>query len=93
MDARPRGGSAALGLRKANGLRVRLPLPSLTVATPDAAGAGSRSSALLADEVNVQRVVLVDLADTEGHSLGVSRRLTVSTPERPGPGSAGRCRR
>jgi len=77
MDGAREVASAALGLRKANGLRVRLPLPSLTVVSPDPQVL-QRFSALLADEVNVERVVLVDLADTEGHSLGVSRRLTVN---------------
>ncbi len=35
--------SAALSVRKANGLRVRQPLASMTVASPERRGAGSRS--------------------------------------------------
>lgn len=56
--------SAALSLRKAKKLRVRLPLASLTVAVPDAA-ALEPFRELLADEVNVKEVLLqpdVDLA-------------------------------
>jgi isoleucyl-tRNA synthetase len=51
--------STALGLRKANGVRVRQPLPSLTVA-----GAGAAAlepfRELIADEVNVKDVRLSD---------------------------------
>ena len=43
MDAVRDVCSAALSLRKAKGLRVRLPLPTLTVATPDAPSAARRS--------------------------------------------------
>ena len=45
--------SAALSVRKANGLRVRQPLASLTVAVPDAA-ALAPFVGLIADEVNVK---------------------------------------
>ena len=43
MDAVREVCSAALSLRKAEGLRVRLPLRALTVAAPDAGRAGGRS--------------------------------------------------
>jgi len=46
--------SAALSLRKAKGLRVRLPLARLTVASPDPGL--SRLGDLIADEVNVKEV-------------------------------------
>jgi isoleucyl-tRNA synthetase len=49
--------SAALSLRKARGLRVRLPLPRLTVATLDADRLRPFVD-LVADEVNVKEVVL-----------------------------------
>lgn len=48
--------SAALSLRKARGLRVRLPLAALTVATPDAERLRPFAD-LIADEVNVKDVV------------------------------------
>jgi isoleucyl-tRNA synthetase len=59
MDAVRDVASAALSLRKARGLRVRLPLASLTVATPDATSLAPFTE-LLADEVNVKDVVLTD---------------------------------
>ena len=51
--------SVALSVRKANALRVRQPLASLTVATPDAA-ALTPFAGLVADEVNVKDVRLVE---------------------------------
>ncbi|GAB2920807.1 isoleucine--tRNA ligase [Rhodococcus aerolatus] len=51
--------STVLGLRKAAGLRVRLPLASVTVATPDAARLAPFAD-LVADEVNVRHVELSD---------------------------------
>ncbi len=59
MDAVRDVCSAALSLRKAKGLRVRLPLASLTVASPRAA-ALRPFAALVADEVNVKAVEFVD---------------------------------
>jgi isoleucyl-tRNA synthetase len=49
--------SVALSIRKANGLRVRLPLASVTVAVPDAESLAPFVS-LIADEVNVKEVRL-----------------------------------
>jgi len=49
--------SAALSLRKAHRLRVRLPLRALTVAAPDAPSLEAFRE-LVADEVNVKEVVL-----------------------------------
>jgi isoleucyl-tRNA synthetase len=59
MDATREVCSAALSLRKARGLRVRLPLASLTVATTDAVALRDFAD-LIADEVNVKEVVLTD---------------------------------
>jgi len=62
MDAVREVCSAALSLRKAKGLRVRLPLPRLTVATPRAEELRPFAD-LVADEVNVKAVELTaDLA-------------------------------
>jgi isoleucyl-tRNA synthetase len=55
MDAIRAVASAALSLRKTKGLRVRLPLPKLTVATP-AAETLRPFADLVADEVNVKSV-------------------------------------
>ena len=59
MDAVREVCSAASSVRKAEGLRVRLPLASLTVAGPDAPGLAAFRD-LIADEVNVKEVVLTD---------------------------------
>jgi isoleucyl-tRNA synthetase len=77
MDRIREVASAALGLRKANGLRVRLPLPRLTVVTADPA-ALEPFSAILADELNVKQVVLTGLDDEEAARIGVTERLTVN---------------
>ncbi len=57
MDQVREVSSAALSLRKAQSLRVRLPLPSLTVAHASAERLRSFTD-LIADEVNVKQVVL-----------------------------------
>ncbi len=62
MDAARAVASATLSLRKAKGLRVRLPLSTLTVASP-AADALRPFADLVADEVNVKRVVFTDEVD------------------------------
>jgi isoleucyl-tRNA synthetase len=59
MDAIRDVASAALSLRKARALRVRLPLAKLTVAVADAPRLAALTD-LLADEVNVKEVVLTD---------------------------------
>jgi isoleucyl-tRNA synthetase len=51
--------SAALGIRKARQLRVRLPLASLTIAHPDAKSLAPFAD-LIAEEVNVKAVELAD---------------------------------
>ncbi|MEU7905129.1 isoleucine--tRNA ligase [Actinoplanes sp. NPDC049118] len=78
MDAIREVASAALSLRKARALRVRLPLARLTVASPDA-DALRPFADLLADEVNVKTVELS--ADLTAYSQQV---LTV-VPRALGP--------
>src|SRR5665811_2386366 len=69
--------STTLGLRKANGLRVRQPLSELRVALEDPAAIAPYAE-LIAAEVNVKRVRLVDLADAAAAEWGVSTQLTVN---------------
>ncbi|WP_213454077.1 isoleucine--tRNA ligase [Rhizomonospora bruguierae] len=78
MDAVRDVCSAALSLRKARGLRVRLPLPALTVATTGA-DALRPFADLVADEVNVKEVRFT--TDVAAHS---ERVLTV-VPRALGP--------
>ena len=69
--------SVASGLRKANGLRTRLPLQDLTVVTADAAALKS-FAAIVAHEVNVRTVTLVDLDQAGEVDFGVAQKLTVN---------------
>lgn len=67
--------STALGLRKAHGLRVRLPLASLVIAHPDAASLAPFTG-LIAEEVNVKAVELAgDPARLGTFELAVNPRL------------------
>ncbi len=69
--------SAASALRKAAGLRNRLPLHELTVVVAHAAALGPLT-AIVADEVNVRSVTLVEATDPAAERFGVSQRLTVN---------------
>ncbi|TWP37649.1 isoleucine--tRNA ligase [Leekyejoonella antrihumi] len=69
--------STTLGLRKANHLRVRLPLPEVTAVTADPQ-ALEQFSDIIADEINVQAVTLVDIADASESDFGVEQRLVVN---------------
>ncbi len=67
--------SAASSLRKAKKLRVRLPLPKLTVAVTDP-GRLEPFTDLIADELNVKQVELTDAIDTYGRfELTVNARV------------------
>lgn len=69
--------SATSALRKAGGLRNRLPLATLTVVVDDPAALEGFTS-IVADEVNVKRVRLLATDSSEAASHGVSQRLTVN---------------
>ena len=69
--------SATSALRKAGSLRNRLPLSTLTVVVPDAA-ALQGFEGIVADEVNVKAVRLLDADHPDAASYGVSQRLTVN---------------
>jgi len=69
--------SVASGLRKASGLRNRLPLSDLTVVTTDAAALEAFAD-IVADEVNVRTVTLVDLDTATESDFGISTKLTVN---------------
>src|ERR1035437_282721 len=69
--------SVGSGLRKAAGLRNRLPLADLTVVTTDAA-ALEPFAAIVAEEINVRTVTLVDLGAAREADFGISTKLTVN---------------
>jgi len=83
MDAVRDVCSAALSLRKSRGLRVRLPLARLTVATAGAAALRGLTD-LVADEVNVKEVVLTDQV------AGYCERVLSLVPRVLGPRLGGR---
>jgi isoleucyl-tRNA synthetase len=74
MDAVRDVCSATSALRKARQLRNRLPLAALTVVGPGIGGFES----LVADEVNVKQVRLVDADSDEAATYGVDQKLTVN---------------
>ncbi|EOD70289.1 isoleucine--tRNA ligase [Amycolatopsis vancoresmycina] len=74
MDRVRQVASSALSLRKANKLRVRLPLSSLVVAAEDAASLAPFAD-ILRDEVNVKEVELTtDVAAHGGFEVAVNAR-------------------
>ena len=77
MDAVRDVCSAGSALRKAANLRNRLPLQSLTVVVPDASALAGFER-LVADELNLKEVRLLDLDTPEAASYGVEQRLTVN---------------
>jgi isoleucyl-tRNA synthetase len=70
--------SVASSLRKANSLRVRLPLAKLTVVTANASALEAFSE-ILAEELNVKAVSLVELSLDSTTEFGVIKRLTVNS--------------
>jgi isoleucyl-tRNA synthetase len=77
MDQVREACSATSSLRKAENLRVRLPLARLTVVA-DHAEALRDFAPIIADEVNVKEVELLDAASASASDFGVSQRLSVN---------------
>jgi isoleucyl-tRNA synthetase len=77
MDAVRDVCSAGSALRKSAGLRNRLPLAGLTVVVPRAAALAG-FEAIVADELNVKQVRLIDGEAPEAASYGVQQRLSVN---------------
>ncbi|MFC5928444.1 isoleucine--tRNA ligase [Cryobacterium melibiosiphilum] len=77
MDQVRRISSTVLSLRKQAGLRVRLPLATLTVVTANTA-ALAEFEGILRDELNVKAVVLVELADDSAESYGITSKLSIN---------------
>jgi len=69
--------STANALRKAAQLRVRLPLAKLSVVAPNAKALEPFAS-IIADELNVKSIELVELTEDSGAKFGVVKRLTVN---------------
>ena len=69
--------STGSSLRKAEKLRVRLPLPQLTVVTDDPEGLRPFAG-IVADELNVKAVTVLDVAEAHESDFGISQRLVVN---------------
>jgi isoleucyl-tRNA synthetase len=69
--------SVAQSLRKLNGLRVRLPLATLNVVTKNVSALEDFAD-IIADELNVKQVKLVELSLDSTTEFGVIKRLTVN---------------
>jgi isoleucyl-tRNA synthetase len=69
--------STGSSLRKAEKLRVRLPLPQLTVVTNDPEGLRPFTG-IVADELNVKAVTVLDVAEAHESDFGISQRLVVN---------------
>ena len=77
MDAIRDAASTALSLRKAAGLRVRLPLASLTLAVESPATVREYAD-LLADELNVKKVNVVHADDDTAAEFGLVKSISVN---------------
>ena len=77
MDAVRTISGSANALRKQHGLRVRLPLASLTVVTTGSADL-AQFEAILREELNVKAVTLEELTPGAGERFGISKRLVVN---------------
>jgi isoleucyl-tRNA synthetase len=78
MDQVRSAASVSNALRKAASLRNRLPLAKLTVVTNDSADL-QQFAGLLADELNVKNIELVELDESSGERFGVVKQLTVNS--------------
>jgi len=77
MDRVREVASSGLALRKARGLRVRLPLSALTVVGEDAASLAEYAD-ILRDELNVKSVDLQEFRESSLADFGITRRLAVN---------------
>jgi len=77
MDQVREVSSVALSLRKASFLRVRLPLNKLTVVTQGSANLKPFAD-IIADELNLKSVELVELSMDSASDFGVVKRLSVN---------------
>ena len=77
MDAIREAASIGLSLRKSAGLRVRLPLAKLTVAVSEL-GALNDYAELLADELNVKQVDLIQADSGTAKQFGLEHSLIVN---------------
>ena len=80
MDQVRQVSSVALGIRKAASLRVRLPLAKLTVVAQKVSSLQAFAE-IIAEELNVKSVELVELAVESTKDFGVVKQLVVNSRE------------
>ena len=73
--------SSASSLRKGANRRVRLPLAELTVVVPEVERFTAAFTDILAEELNLKHIKLVDVANTSAQDFGISQQLTVNARE------------
>jgi len=78
MDRVREVASAGLALRKSQGLRVRLPLATLTVVVPEAPTIPEFMD-ILREELNVKSLSVVELREESVGEYGITRRLSVNS--------------
>ena len=70
--------SAGSALRKAHKLRVRQPLAALTVAVAGGKDLAGTFESIIADELNIKAVELLDAAEVAPADFGISQQLKVN---------------
>ncbi len=70
--------SAGSGLRKQAGRRVRQPLAKMTVVVEDAAALAGTYQQIIADELNLKEVELLDASQTDAAEWGIGQQLVVN---------------
>ncbi len=70
--------SAGSALRKAENLRVRQPLATMTVAVPRGKELAGTFASIIASELNIKKVVVLESGEVSAESYGISRSLKVN---------------
>ncbi len=78
MDLTRKIASVGSSLRKAANLRVRLPLSEMTVVAPDAEALEGQFAAIIADELNLKSVRLVEAGSADPAEFGITQKLVVN---------------
>src|SRR5699024_9851658 len=73
--------SSGSSLRKSANRRVRLQLAELTVVVPEVQRFTEAFTDILADELNLKHIKLVDVANMSAEDFGISQQLTVNARE------------
>ncbi|MBD7994364.1 isoleucine--tRNA ligase [Arthrobacter sp. Sa2CUA1] len=78
MDLTRKIASVGSSLRKGANLRVRLPLSGMTVVAPDAEKLEGHFAGIIADELNLKSVRLIDAGAADPAEFGITQKLVVN---------------